>query len=129
MGTCLLHGRCGLPAASACVHPTRCLPQELSRLLSAMASLRAARPNYRPCQYDVADICGGLLTSNLRELAAPHLASGEAHCQQGGLPEGWFTRGELVSMPSPAACYPQCGLTCLCLLCLQSLLRWDFFPG
>lgn len=50
-------------------------PQELSRLLSAMASLRAARPNYRPCQYDVADICGGLLTSNLRELAAPHLAS------------------------------------------------------
>lgn len=50
-------------------------PPELSRLLAAMASLRVAQPRYRPCAYDVADICGLLMASDLRELAAPHLAS------------------------------------------------------
>ncbi|PSC69363.1 FLOWERING LOCUS T-like isoform X2 [Micractinium conductrix] len=50
-------------------------PQELARLLAAMASMRASQPRYRPCAYDVADVCGALLASNLQHLAAPHLAS------------------------------------------------------
>lgn len=49
-------------------------PQELSRLLAAMAALRNAHPSYRPCQYDVCDICS-LLSFNLQELAEPHMTS------------------------------------------------------
>jgi hypothetical protein len=51
-------------------------PQELSLLLAALAQQRAARPSYRPCQYDVADVCAQLAGPALQGLAAPHLASG-----------------------------------------------------
>ncbi|KAL4447837.1 hypothetical protein ABPG75_005056 [Micractinium tetrahymenae] len=53
----------------------RFAPQELARLLAAMAAVRLAQPRYRPCSYDVADVCSGLLAAGLQELPAPHLAS------------------------------------------------------
>ena len=59
-------------------------PAELARLLAAMAQLLRKLPSYRPNQYDVADICGGLLTAGLRGLAAPCLASGGVGEGQGG---------------------------------------------
>lgn len=53
----------------------RFTPQELARLLAAMAAVRLAQPRFRPCSYDVAGISTGLLASGLQELPAPHLAS------------------------------------------------------
>lgn len=41
-----------------------------------MATMRLAQPRFRPCSYDVAGICSGLLASGLQGLPAPHLASG-----------------------------------------------------
>lgn len=40
-----------------------------------MAAIRRAAPSYRPCNYDVCDACGGLLASDLTQLATPHLTA------------------------------------------------------
>jgi hypothetical protein len=77
---------------------------ELARLLAAMAQLRGALPSYRPNQYDVADICGGLLTADLRGLPAPCLASG-------GAGEGWGGAAAFARLH---------GWVCACLLARTS---------
>jgi hypothetical protein len=57
---------------------TCCSLQEMARLLAAKAKLRVVRSSYRPCQYDIADICNSLLSSGLPKLATSHLSSGES---------------------------------------------------
>lgn len=75
MGATPMHSRAFGLAVRGHIKTGRFTPQEAARLLSTMAEMRTAKPSYRPCQYDVCDLCGALLASDIQQLSTRHLAS------------------------------------------------------